>query len=132
MLPPCPCRSNHKSVLGIGAYAKARGAALSCVDEAGMAAWLSGPNSYSPHDATEHPPARAALQSTQLTSPATAAAAAAHNVTSATTFSLVAYPSKDNYEGRLYPLDWVEQVILRHWSWHDGVFWVHMGGCQPQ
>jgi hypothetical protein len=26
------------------------------------------------------------------------------------TFSLVAYPSKDNYEGRLYPLDWITQV----------------------
>jgi hypothetical protein len=25
-------------------------------------------------------------------------------------FSLVAYPSKDNYEGQLFPLEWVEKV----------------------
>jgi hypothetical protein len=28
------------------------------------------------------------------------------------THHLVAYPAKDNYEGRIYPLEWVEQVHL--------------------
>jgi hypothetical protein len=28
------------------------------------------------------------------------------------TYSLVAYPSKDNFAGRLYPLDWVKQVRI--------------------
>lgn len=36
-----------------------------------------------------------------------AAAAAAR-----TTFSLVAYPSKDNYEGRLHSLDWIDKVRI--------------------
>jgi hypothetical protein len=26
------------------------------------------------------------------------------------THHLVAYPAKDNYEGRMYPLDWIQQV----------------------
>jgi hypothetical protein len=26
--------------------------------------------------------------------------------------ALVAYPAKDNYEGRMYPLDWIQQVGL--------------------
>lgn len=30
------CRANHKSVLGIGAYAQDQGVLLSCVDEAQM------------------------------------------------------------------------------------------------
>lgn len=29
----------------------------------------------------------------------------------APTFHLVAFPAKDNYEGQLYPLNWIEQVI---------------------
>lgn len=27
-----------------------------------------------------------------------------------TTYSLVAFPVKDNYEGRLYSMDWIEKV----------------------
>jgi hypothetical protein len=26
------------------------------------------------------------------------------------THHLVAYPAKDNYEGRMYPLDWIQRV----------------------
>jgi hypothetical protein len=26
------------------------------------------------------------------------------------TYSLVAFPAKDNYEGRLYPLEWIKKV----------------------
>ncbi|KAI8467267.1 MAG: pyridoxal phosphate-dependent transferase [Monoraphidium minutum] len=84
-------RSNHKSVLGIGAYARDRGAALACVDEAGMGEWLASP-----------PP------------PGAGAAAAAPGAT----WSLAAYPSLDNFEGRLYPLDWVEQIHARSTPQH--------------
>lgn len=79
-------RSNHKSVLGIGGYARERSVKLSCVDEEGMEAWLS---SNSVKHATS-----------------SSAAATSNNVT----YSLVAYPTKDNYEGRLYPWDWVSKV----------------------
>lgn len=75
-------RSNHKSVLGIGGYARERSVQLSCVDEEGMEAWLS--------------------------SKVTAAAPTVSD--SQVTYSLVAYPAKDNYEGRLYPWDWVQMV----------------------
>lgn len=26
------------------------------------------------------------------------------------TYSLMGYPPKDNYEGRMYPLDWISKV----------------------
>lgn len=45
-------RANHKSVLGIGAYAKERGAAISCVDEAGVQNWLKSPASSGEHQQT--------------------------------------------------------------------------------
>lgn len=28
------------------------------------------------------------------------------------TYSLVAFPAKDNYEGRLYPLEWIKKVCV--------------------
>lgn len=34
----------------------------------------------------------------------------------APTFHLVAYPAKDNYEGQLYPLSWIDQVQQQHCS----------------
>ncbi|KIZ00907.1 hypothetical protein MNEG_7052 [Monoraphidium neglectum] len=83
-------RANHKSVLGIGAYAKLHGSTLACVDEPGMEAWLA---SKPPEDDQ---------------------GAAADDVT----YSLVAYPSKDNLEGRMYPLDWIQRVHSRSTDRH--------------
>lgn len=157
-----PCRSNHKSVLGIGGYAKARGVVLSCVDEEGMEDWLNS-------SSDEHKADREAVLGTAkargkhyvsarlgLLHRKTAAKHGATSVTAAAdsqqpegsnagrtlaqqalsrkdsrggtgklsagaaaaaqqrdvTFSLVAYPSKDNYEGRLYPMDWINKVCL--------------------
>eukprot|EP00878_Enallax_costatus_P026190 GHUV01028075.1.p1 GENE.GHUV01028075.1~~GHUV01028075.1.p1 ORF type:complete len:310 (+),score=81.90 GHUV01028075.1:356-1285(+) len=45
---------------------------------------------------------------------ATGAAAGPGNVT----YSLVAYPTKDNYEGRLYPWEWVSKVQAKSTSRH--------------
>lgn len=41
-------------------------------------------------------------------------------VNHSTTYSLVAFPAKDNYEGVLYPLDWVDKV--RNHSTKESVF----------
>lgn len=66
---------------------------------------LPGPAAAS---AAAHAPAPAA--------PARAASAGATNSShccgAGVTHHLVAYPAKDNYEGRIYPLDWIEQVSL--------------------
>jgi hypothetical protein len=53
-----------------------------------------------------------ATQADHAAAAATAAAAAGggRDSQSQVTLSLVAYPSKDNYEGRLYSLDWVKKV----------------------
>lgn len=83
-------RSNHKSVLGIGGYARERSVRLTCVDEEGMQAWLNISNGSSSISAT--------------------AATAAEDSPGNVTYSLVAYPIKDNYEGRLYPWEWVGKV----------------------
>ncbi|KAI8471068.1 MAG: pyridoxal phosphate-dependent transferase [Monoraphidium minutum] len=79
-------RANHKSVLGIGTYAKLHGAPLTCIDEEAMDAWLASPP---PKDAGGVTPE------------------------ADVTYSLVAYPAKDNFEGRLYPLDWIDKVHAR-------------------
>ncbi|GBF89223.1 molybdenum cofactor sulfurase [Raphidocelis subcapitata] len=86
-------QSNHKSVLGIGAYARAAGAALACVDERGVDEWLESPlplGAAGPGggDAAEGGGARAIA-------------------------SLLAYPAMDNFEGRIYPLDWVDKARAR-------------------
>lgn len=83
-------RANHKSVLGVGAYARERGASVVCVDEEGMEQWLEQ-----------------AARKTREQSPVnnSSGKAAQHRV-----YSLVAYPSKDNYEGLLFPLEWVDKV----------------------
>ncbi|WIA34679.1 hypothetical protein OEZ86_012993 [Tetradesmus obliquus] len=88
-------RSNHKSVLGIGGYARERGVTLSCADEEGMVQWLSSSDSADGG-------ADGSSQGTPLLQPA----AAGGNVT----YSLVAYPPKDNLEGRLYDWSWVAKV----------------------
>ncbi|KAI8463606.1 MAG: pyridoxal phosphate-dependent transferase [Monoraphidium minutum] len=78
-------RANHKSVLGIGALAREHGAQLTCVDEDGMEAWLASPQ---PERAPPAPGGEV-------------------------TYSLVAYPAKDNYEGRIYPLSWIDKIHAR-------------------
>ncbi|GBF95159.1 molybdenum cofactor sulfurase [Raphidocelis subcapitata] len=78
-------RANHKSVLGVGAFARERGAGLACVDEAGMEAWLHSP-------------------------PVSEVGGVDDGFA---TYSLAAFPAKDNYEGRLYPLDWIEKIHAR-------------------
>lgn len=35
-----------------------------------------------------------------------------------TIYSLFAFPAKDNYEGRLYPLDWIAKVGLSKHAEH--------------
>jgi hypothetical protein len=105
-VPPllCPCRtyrSNHKSVLGIGGYARERGATLSCVDEDGMEQWLSSSSSSSSSGGKD-----GGSDSSQSAPQPPAAGANANNIT----YSLVAYPPKDNLEGRLYDWGWVAKV----------------------
>lgn len=98
-------RANHKSVLGVGAYARDRGAALACVDEAGLDRWLATPP---PPSESEAELADGAADGKDGGVGKGAGAAAA-----ATTFSLAAFPAKDNYEGRLYPLSWVNRIRAR-------------------
>lgn len=43
LAPPSPHPYGTQSVLGVGAFARERGAGLACVDEAGMEAWLRSP-----------------------------------------------------------------------------------------
>jgi len=160
----CLCRSNHKSVLGIGGYVRARGAVLSCVDEQGMEDWLNSSSDEHQADTaaavdtakargkqylparlgfTQRQPAAQHSSTTSVTAAVdsqqpegsskegktlaeqalsrigsrrglgkVSAGAAAAGQQRDVTFSLVAYPSKDNYEGRLYPLDWINKVCL--------------------
>lgn len=82
-------------MLGIGGYARERGVTLSCADEEGMVQWLSSSDSADGG-------ADGSSQGTPLLQPA----AAGGNVT----YSLVAYPPKDNLEGRLYDWSWVAKV----------------------
>lgn len=75
-------RSNHNSVLGIGAYAAAAGAELVPVTDAGFDLWLSQLEQ-------QHQP---------------------RSDTDGTTYSLLAYPAEDNYAGVVYPLSWINRV----------------------
>jgi hypothetical protein len=103
-------RANHKSVLGIGCYADEHGATFACVDEEGMEQWLSGNSSSSSgaHQSDLGTGNDRRGSNAALVTPA-AAAAGGRRVT----FSLVGYPPKDNYEGRLYPLEWIDKVSSR-------------------
>jgi hypothetical protein len=77
-------RTNHNSVLGIGAYAAAAGAELLPQTDDGMEAWV------------------ASLEQQQQQQDSTAG--------SAPTYNLLAYPAEDNYAGVLYPLQWINRV----------------------
>lgn len=139
-------QANHKSVLGIGAYAKQHGAHLHCLSLEDMQQWLDSPCSTTPQQHHHHaafkasscvnglccaggsPTHHAAVQPGAGSccgapvpphTPTAAEAAAAAGVSGAAassccgsgvTHHLVAYPAKDNYEGRIYPLQWIEQV----------------------
>ena len=76
--------ANHKSVLGIGTYAKRGGAKLRCLSTDAMQKWLDTPPL--PATPAQHPRQQ--------------------------TLHLVAYPRKCNYEGVLYPESWTEEVRL--------------------
>jgi hypothetical protein len=78
-------RTNHNSVLGIGAYAAAAGAELEPQSDEDMGAWL----------------ASLEQQQQQLHQ---------QDASSHTTYSLLAYPAEDNYAGTVYPLDWINRV----------------------
>jgi hypothetical protein len=78
-------RSNHNSVLGIGAYAAAAGAELVPVTDEGFALWLS----------------QQQQQQQQQQQP---------SGTDGPTYSLLAYPAEDNYAGVVYPLSWINRV----------------------
>lgn len=102
-LPAATRSANHKSVLGIGAYAQEKGALLRCVDAENVDAWLHSSSSSSTGAAAD---------------PTTAAG------DSATTYSLLAFAAKDNFEGRLYPLDWIAKVSVRR-QWPEGRMHAH-------
>jgi hypothetical protein len=149
-------QANHKSVLGIGAYAKQHGAQLHCLTMEQMQQWLQTPSSAVPKSnlktvntctnglccGPSGPRSNPASSTTKGTAAASgtgggccpvprraagaAAACAPVPVTAAggaaavgssccgvgVTHHLVAYPAKDNYEGRIYPLEWIEQVCM--------------------
>lgn len=160
-------QANHKSVLGIGAYAKQHGATLHCLTLQQMQQWLAQPPGSavpeSHHKAANNglccgptnraaaaaapaaggasavggstgsgsgvssrpvlrtmvPGPLAASAAVHVLAPAVPARAASAGATNSShccgagvTHHLVAYPAKDNYEGRIYPLDWIEQVSV--------------------
>lgn len=84
--------SNHNSVLGIRAYAEEKGAKVSSVTDEEIEEWLE--------DGSSHPEK---YQGTVFEGNL-------NSKVNGTTYSLFAYPAKDNYEGVLYPLKWIEQV----------------------
>lgn len=115
------CRANHKSVLGAGAYGQDKGALLSCADANDITAWL---------DDTGHTPVTTTSFSAVDGGGGTTGGGKTHDhkqveveglrpgvqagsKSVAPTYSLLAYPAKDNYEGVLYPLDWVKKVGAR-------------------
>lgn len=101
-------RSNHNSVLGIGAYAAAAGAELVPQTDDGMEAWV------------------ASLEQQQQEEENTAG--------SAPTYNLLAYPAEDNYAGVLYPLQWINTVRERGGVEHDsqGLPLYASGCCIPR
>lgn len=117
-------RANHKSVLGVGAYAQDKGALLSCADEPDIQEWLDSPpeglldhvdNQAGSHHKSKHKGHKHQGHRHK------------NNGTAVPTYSLLAYPAKDNYEGVLYPLDWVHKV-----RWGCMVQWCVSAQLQPQ
>lgn len=101
-------RSNHNSVLGIGAYAAAAGAQLVPQTDDGMEAWV------------------ASLEQQQQQQEESTAG-------SAPTYNLLAYPAEDNYAGVLYPLQWINRVRERGGVEHDSQgLPLYASGCIPR
>jgi molybdenum cofactor sulfurtransferase len=93
--------SNHNSVLGIRSYAQEKGARVGAVTEEEIEDWLSTPLSQSSKFA------------------GTVFEGGSGEGPNGTSYSLFAYPAKDNYEGVLYPLRWVEEVQRKSTPGHE-------------
>jgi molybdenum cofactor sulfurtransferase len=94
-------QANHKSVLGMGAYAKQAGAQLCCLSRDQMQNWLDTPTTTA---------TTACCSTDRATSTGDSNANSNSSNADSVTLHLVAYPVKDNYEGQLYPTNWVQQV----------------------
>lgn len=91
--------SNHNSVLGIRAYAEENGAKVSSVTEEEIEEWLEN-DSQNPEQ----------YKGTVFEG---------NTKHSTKTYSLFAYPAKDNYEGVLYPKRWIDQVKGKSTDQHE-------------
>ncbi|KAL6774590.1 hypothetical protein ACKKBG_A25570 [Auxenochlorella protothecoides x Auxenochlorella symbiontica] len=101
-------RANHNSVLGIRSVAGQYGAQYGALSEEGVEAWLADPEMRHPPflpGGSEHAGPRRARA---------AAAESAHRPT----YSLFAYPARDNYDGVMYPLKWVQAVQAKSTPGH--------------
>lgn len=109
-------RANHNSVLGIRSVAGQYGAQYGALSEEGVEAWLADPEMRHPPflpGGSEHAGPRRARA---------AAAESAHRPT----YSLFAYPARDNYDGVMYPLKWVQAVQAKSTpghKWKVRLFW---------
>jgi hypothetical protein len=129
--------SNHKSVLGIGAYAQQAKAQLHALSKSELEHWLEQPwtaNDLPGKNAEQANSSSSSSSSTQFlhcTSESGLADGSGQDVTGAidhhlparhsrasdeddmtVTHHLLAYPAKCNYDGVLYPLDWIQQVMI--------------------
>jgi selenocysteine lyase/cysteine desulfurase len=83
----------------MGAYAKQAGAQLRCLSREQMQNWLDTPTTTT-----------ASCNDDRANSNGNSNANSNSSSADGVTLHLVAYPVKDNYEGQLYPTDWVQQV----------------------
>lgn len=90
--------SNHNSVLGIRAFAAEKGARIGAVTEEEVEAWLDGDDD-------------SMFKGTVLET--------GDNDNGEKTYSLFAYPKKDNYAGVLYPDEWIEKVQNKSTKNHE-------------
>lgn len=81
-------RSNHNSVLGLGAYAAAAGAQLVPQSDQGVEDWVASLEQQAQ-------PRQGQGQEAKAGGP---------------TYNLLAYPAEDNFAGVLFPLDWINRV----------------------
>jgi hypothetical protein len=121
--------SNHKSVLGIGAYAQQAKAQLHALSKDGVTEWLKRPMeaTASNSNSSDGSTGCGSLQSMHLALEDTGSVSSVSKDDSSmsqalTTYSsssgddlgvthhLLAFPAKCNYEGVLHPLDWIQQV----------------------
>ena len=83
--------SNHNSVLGIRSYASAKGATIGAFTEEEFQEWVENPSDGKWKN--------------------TVFDTNRHNGSSGTkTYSLLAYPKKDNFNGVLYPSKWIQET----------------------